>query len=61
MVFTRRRKLPGMKPITYKGEEVEIKKEFKYLGVTLDDKLIIKYTKKSHDGVQKVSSQIMGM
>lgn len=40
MVFTKRKKLHGWKPIMYNGEEVEVKTEFKYLGVTLDNKLL---------------------
>lgn len=40
VVFTRRTKLPGMKPILLNGVEVASQKQFKYLGVTLDSTLI---------------------
>lgn len=39
VIFTNKRKLPGWKPIKLGDTEIKVYKQFKYLGVILDDKL----------------------
>ena len=40
LLFTKRRKLKGLRPIQLRGELIDMKLEIKYLGLKLDSKLL---------------------